>query len=302
MDDRRAAVVDWTPHPEMEVFEQSVEDYVKDRDFGDLVIHAASPVGPAGILGLAGDIIQQIVEPTSAVCDACNTGDGGVPLIHISTSEVYNASGVNSEGDDLIAPSTPSARGEYAVGKIAAEYIVRQRSRLDGFPALVIRPFNVAGARQPREKGFVIPTFVEQALAGEPLTVFGKGDQKRSFMSVADFCRFVAIVTEPQDAEPFSLRHAWPRVVNVGNANNVTTIDDLAYRISGRVGTHRGGAYMNHISGNDVHGPEWSEAAGYHKVPDTLAARTFGWEPLDDLDAIIDATAGELTQVEALAA
>lgn len=291
MDDGRSSVVGWAPHPDIDVIEASVETFCDEcAVVDDLVVHAASPVGPAGILGLAGDIIPEIVEPTRVIADACARQK--LPLIHISTSEVYNASGVNSESDDLIAPATPSARGEYAVGKIAAEYIVRQRSRLDGFPALVIRPFNVAGARQPREKGFVIPTFVEQALAGEPLTVFGKGDQKRSFMSVADFCRLIALVSETT---------VWPSVLNAGNPNNVTTIDRLARKVAKRVSKYPGLA-IERVSGQSIHGPEWSEAAGYHKVPDTSLASSIGWEPQDDLDAIIDATAGELTQVEALAA
>jgi nucleoside-diphosphate-sugar epimerase len=284
VDDRRAAVVGWTPDPEMGVIESSVERVGFPPV--DLIVHAASPVGPAGILGLAGDIVPQIIEPTRVVADNCARHK--VPLIHISTSEVYNASGINSEDDDLIAPAEPSARGEYAVGKIAAEYIVRQRSRLDNFPALVIRPFNIAGARQPREKGFVIPTFVEQALAGEPMTVFGKGDQRRAFMSVADFCRLIATVSERPLPVP-------TQVINAGNAENATTINELAERVARRVGRYEAGAqFRERVSGNEVHGPEWREAAGYHKIPLTSAAARLGWMPEDDLDAIIDATAYEL--------
>lgn len=290
VDDRRAAVVGWTPRPEMQVVEKTVEDYCSQ--FGtwdyDLVVHAASPVGPAGILGLAGHIIPRIVEPSQWVAEVC--GYAKTPLIHISTSEVYNASGINSEDDDLIAPAQPSARGEYAVGKIAAEYIVRQRSRLDGFPALVVRPFNIAGARQPREKGFVIPTFVEQALAGESLTVFGLGDQQRCFMSVADFCRLIAVLSEGLSLDR--------RVINAGNPNNVTRIDALARRVAERVGSSPG---LDYISGNLVHGPEWREAAGYHKIP-TNSIPASVWQPKDDLDAIIDATAAELQPLESVAA
>lgn len=291
VDDRRAAVVGWAPDPSMEVIEESVEDFcgtprayfVKD----DLVIHAASPVGPAGILGLAGDIIPRIVEPTRVITEACAINR--VPLIHISTSEVYNASGINAEDDDLIAPADPCARGEYAVGKIAAEYIVRQRSRLDDFPALVVRPFNIAGARQPREKGFVVPTFVEQAMAGEPMTVFGKGDQQRAFMSVRDFCRLMAVVSETP---------TWQgRVVNAGNPGNLTDIVSLATRIGERVGGYAPDTpRIKYADGNEVHGPEWREAAGYHKIPGPSWATNYaGWEPKDNLDAIIDATAAEFS-------
>ena len=95
-----------------------------------------------------------------------------------------------AEGDDIIVPTHYNARLEYAIAKTLTE-AATINSRHRGLRGFVIRPFNVAGPRQSRAGGFVMPTFVQQALAGRPLTVFAGGGQERAFLSATDLARFI---------------------------------------------------------------------------------------------------------------
>lgn len=248
----------------------------------DLVIHAASPVGPVALLGRS-SIVAGIVEGTQAVIDFCRRRDA--PLVNICTSEVYGFSGVYHEDDDCVIPHRLTHRIQYAAGKLAAEQLVRT----SGIPALSIRPFNIAGPRQSREKGFVLPTFCEQALAGQPLTVFEDGLQERCPTAVWDLVDF--IVGAEVSVEP--------AVVNIGNPANRTTVLELAQRVVAVTGST---STIRFTSGKDVHGPEYEEAVGRVKVPDASVAAGLGWQPRIGVDEMIRRTAAEIADRPALAA
>jgi nucleoside-diphosphate-sugar epimerase len=154
----------------------------------DLVVHAASHVGPAGILRHQGTLGADIVTTTQLVVEECVAHD--IALVAFSSAEVYGRSGLLQESDDLVVPVHYNARLEYAIAKTLTE-AVTINSRHRGLRGLVIRPFNVAGPRQSRAGGFVMPTFVQQAIAGRPLTVFAGGEQQRAFLSAVDLSRFI---------------------------------------------------------------------------------------------------------------
>jgi nucleoside-diphosphate-sugar epimerase len=243
----------------------------------DLVVHAASPVGPAALLERHG-IVAEIVETTQAAIRYCRFH--GVPLVNVSSSEVYGFSGVYHETDSCVMPFRLSHRIQYAAGKLAAEQLVRT----SGLQATSIRPFNVAGPRQSREKGFVIPTFCEQALAGESLTVFESGAQERCPTGVWDLVDFI-VDRDPLDAG------AWPEVVNVGNPANRTTVLDLAHRVLDLTGS---GSDIEFTSGKEIHGPDFEEAEGRVKVPDAGLAAALGWRSRVGLDEMIERTLAEI--------
>jgi nucleoside-diphosphate-sugar epimerase len=257
----------------------------------DLVIHAASPVGAAGILRLQGTIAGEIVAGTQRVVDACITA--GRPLVNISTSEVYGITGVASESDPCTVPARYSARLEYQAGKIAAEQVVGA-SIARGLHAVQIRPWNMAGPREAEEKGFVVPRLVSQALSGEPMTIFEGGEQERAFTGVWDVCRFITDCL-PDDDE------AWAgQAYNVGAEDNRTTINELAQIVREVTGAT---PPIIHTSGKRVFGPRYEEAAAGTKLPDSSLARSLGWEPRNTLRDIIARTAAEiLAPEEALAA
>jgi len=283
VDDRRSSVVEPDEVPCDLYSPLEVSDFVRGRGSRglnvDAVIHCASPVGSAGVLPERGLIVPQVVESTTLLVDACIKDD--IPLVNISTSEVYGFSGTYSEINVCEVPVRPSARLEYAVAKLAGEYVV-MNSIHRGLKAVSIRPFNVAGPRQRSDKGFVLPTFVEQALASKPLTIFGDGSQQRAFTSVTDVCRFV------RDFLFRDLSNFDGRSFNVGNPNNQTTVNALAHRVCEQLGVER--KFVN-TNGKAIHGPDYEEAEGYIKTPNISRARSLGWEPQVGLAKLIDQTA-----------
>jgi nucleoside-diphosphate-sugar epimerase len=268
-------------YPLARVEPMSVADYFSDRSrdasYG-LVIHAASLVGPASILSYAGTIGEAIVHSTSKIVDFCTARR--VPLISFSSAEVYGISGVLSESMDIRVPHAYNARLEYALGKLTSESMI-VNSRRRGLRATIIRPFNVAGPCQRRSGGFVMPTFVQQALSGKPITVFETGGQKRAFTDVSDVVEFVVNYAACGFDRP-------DPTFNVGNPDNGATIIDLAQRIKAILGSNSDIVFTN---GKDVYGPDYCEAESYEKVPDISRARVLGWEPIVSLDDIIINTA-----------
>ncbi len=244
----------------------------------DLVVHCANPVGAAGILPLKGRIASETMRTTSSAVEYCAMT--GARLIYISSSEVYGRSGTYTESDDLRVPAALSPRIEYAVGKIAAESCVRQTP---GLRSVVLRPFNVAGARQQSEGGFVLPTFCEQALMGWPLTVYGDGTQRRALTGVEDVAAFV-LALQPEDFDG--------RVVNVGTPANETSIIELAERVRFLADSP---SLITYTTGQAVHGDDYAEAEGVVKLPSVDLAVRMGWAPVWTVDRLI---ADALTHVK----
>lgn len=265
----------------IECVQASVEEFLDQRSSVagfDLIVHCASYVGPAAILDHAGRIAPAIVATTARLIDACSVA--GVPLVNFSSAEVYGRSGVLREGSDIRIPPHCNARIEYALGKLAAEAMCINSTRR-GLRSVILRPFNVAGPRQSRFGGFVVPTFVQQALDGEPITVFATGRQKRAFLSVSDLCQFV---TEHLDQGAFDR----PRVFNVGNPANTVTVHDLAIRVRELLSSSSEIVYAD---ATEVHGPDYEEAESFEKLPDIHNAAELGWAPRVGLDELIEETA-----------
>ena len=258
-----------------------VEEYLRQadlRDQHDLVVHAASYVGPAGILKYSGRIAPRILSVSSALAEACV--ESGVPLLLISSSEVYGINGVLQEDMAVEIPTEISARIEYALAKLASEAILTNcHSR--GLNSASIRPFNVVGARQSRFGGFVVPTFVQQALVSKPLTVFGSGEQQRTFISVEDLGRFIV---DHLRADAFGRNPKF----NIGNPDNVCTINELAEKVVAVVGSD---SPIEHVDPTTIYGPLYTEAASRIKICDIGRARSLGWSPSKSLEEIISDTA-----------
>jgi nucleoside-diphosphate-sugar epimerase len=168
----------------------------------DLIIHCASPVGHARLTPEA-QVAWQIVSDTQSVLELAQRT--GARLITFSSSEVLTYRG---ETD---------IRAQYSLGKLTGEAMVLGSAHVDG---RVLRPYNVTGRHQRSDGGFVMARFREQALAGEPLTVFGSGEQVRHFLHVSDFARFVCLLTEKWPAQ-----RRW----SVCNPANKTAMISLAW-------------------------------------------------------------------------
>lgn len=228
----------------------------------DIIYHLAGPVGPVGVLHEAGRIVPEIVGAADLLGSWARFWD--VPLVYVSTSEVYGLQPqpVN-EWAPRIIQAGHSARMEYAVAKMAAETMLLNTTDLD---VRIIRPFNVAGPRQREEGGFVLPRFIRQAKAGQPLTVYTPGTQQRAFTHVLD------IVDGIVRAGALGMPGEW---YNLGNPANQCSIWDLAEEVRAVLGSASDIEVIDPVT---LWGPAFREAPD--KVPAIEKAREqLGWEP-----------------------
>src|SRR5262249_13604136 len=145
-------------------------------------------------------------------------------VVIASTSEVYGKSDdvPFREDSDLVMGPTPKHRWVYACSKAIDEFLALAYWKERKLPVIIVRFFNTVGPRQTGQYGMVIPNFVRQALAGEPITVFGDGTQSRSFTHVSDVVgALLKLVAEPR---------AIGQVINLGNTQEVS-INQLAERV-----------------------------------------------------------------------
>ncbi|HLB31180.1 MAG TPA: NAD-dependent epimerase/dehydratase family protein, partial [Gammaproteobacteria bacterium] len=189
--------------------------------------------------------------------------------VDVSTSEVYGGgeNGFCREDMDRIVPARTTVRLEYAVAKLAAETAIINTCKVTELDARIVRPFNVAGPRQSGAGGFVVPRFISQALAGQPLTVFGNGRQVRAFTHVGDIAKgIMAAMSRGKRGEAY----------NLGNPKNRVTIRELAEIVNRIVGNEAG---VTFVDPKEIFGPLYAEAAD--KTPDAeRAKKELGWRPL----------------------
>jgi UDP-glucose 4-epimerase len=188
----------------------------------DVVYHLAAAVGVKLIVEQPVHTIETNVHGTEVVLKHANKKKKLVVIA--STSEVYGKSTdvPFREGADLVLGATVKHRWAYACSKLIDEFLALAYWKEKKLPIVIVRLFNTVGPRQTGQYGMVLPTFVRQALAGQPITVFGDGTQSRSFTYVADVVdALVKLAQEPR---------AVGEVFNVGNVEEVT-IRELAERV-----------------------------------------------------------------------
>jgi UDP-glucose 4-epimerase len=188
----------------------------------DLVYHLAAAVGVFEILRRPLESLRTNLDSTEAIFERATRA--GVRTVFTSTSEVYGKNGKASlrETDDSIYGPTTASRWLYAVSKATDEFLALANHREYGFPVTIVRLFNTTGPRQTGAYGMVVPRFVQQAMAGAPMTVFGDGTQTRCFTNVHDVVEaLVRIGRTPA---------AIGRVVNIGQPAEISILD-LATRI-----------------------------------------------------------------------
>ncbi len=167
-------------------------------DRSDLVFHLAAAVGVKLIVEQPVSTIETNVHGTEVVLKHANKKKKLVVIA--STSEVYGKSEdvPFREDADLVMGPTFKHRWAYACSKAIDEFLALAYWKERKLPVIIVRFFNTVGPRQSGQYGMVIPNFVRQALAGEPITVFGDGQQSRSFTHVADVVgALVKLVAEP---------------------------------------------------------------------------------------------------------
>ncbi|MBK8978380.1 MAG: NAD-dependent epimerase/dehydratase family protein [Planctomycetes bacterium] len=197
----------------------------------DLVLHLAAVVGVPVVLADPRRAARVNVRGTEEVLDAA--ARSGTAVVLTSSSEVYGDGGERpfAESDPVRPGATDDPRGSYACSKALAEWAVRAHVDATGMPAVVLRLFNTVGPRQRARSGMVLPRFVEQALRGLPLTVYGDGRQTRCFADVRDVARIVlGVALHPGAAG---------RTLNVGGDHEIS-IAELAVEVQRALGSAAG--------------------------------------------------------------
>lgn len=191
-------------------------------DASDAVFHLAAAVGVKLIVESPVRTIETNVKLTEFVLEAANKKKR--PVLVASTSEVYGKSAAIPfrEDGDLVMGATTKGRWSYACSKALDEFLAIAYWKERQLPVVVARLFNTVGPRQTGRYGMVVPTFVRQALAGRPITVYGDGTQSRSFTHVKDSVRALAGLLVH--------RGAVGGVFNVGSTEEVSILQ-LAERV-----------------------------------------------------------------------
>jgi UDP-glucose 4-epimerase len=191
-------------------------------DSADLVVHLAAAVGVRLIVESPVRTIETNVHGTEVILRAA--AKKRKPVILASTSEVYGKSTELPfrESSSLVLGATTHSRWSYACSKALDEFLGLAYWREKHLPVTVVRFFNTVGPRQTGQYGMVVPTLVEQALAGKPLTVFGSGDQRRCFAYVDDVVEALMRI--------ISCDATAGEVINIGNDQEIS-ISALAHLI-----------------------------------------------------------------------
>jgi len=194
----------------------------------DIVAHLAAAVGVKLIVEQPVHTIETNVHGTEVVLKHANKKKKLVLIA--STSEVYGKSTdvPFREDADLVLGATTKHRWAYACSKMIDEFLALAYWKERKLPVIVVRLFNTVGPRQTGQYGMVIPNFVRQALAGQPITVFGDGTQSRSFTYVGDVVKaMLALIDEPR---------AIGQVFNIGNGKEIS-IRELAEKVKQMTGS-----------------------------------------------------------------
>ncbi|MFO8182950.1 MAG: GDP-mannose 4,6-dehydratase [Candidatus Aegiribacteria sp.] len=186
------------------------------------VIHLAAAVGVENIIRQPVETIETNVKGTETVLMAAQAG--GTPVFIASTSEIYGKSEdvPFREDGDIVLGATERSRWSYACSKAVDEFLALAYWKDKGLPVVIGRLFNTVGPRQSGRYGMVLPRFIEQALTGQPVTVFGDGTQTRCFSLVYEIVEAIADLTVNPDAIG--------RVINIGSTQEISILD-LARRV-----------------------------------------------------------------------
>tara|TARA_Y100001949_G_scaffold175225_2_gene184530 strand:- start:493 stop:1464 length:972 start_codon:yes stop_codon:yes gene_type:complete len=254
------------------------EDLLAEQtDRCDVVFHLAAAVGVKLIVERPVHTIETNVHGTEVVLTQANKNSQKKKLVIVaSTSEVYGKSTEIPfrEDADLRLGATWKHRWAYACSKALDEFLALAYWKEKELPVIVVRLFNTVGPRQTGQYGMVVPNFVKQALAGQPITVFGDGSQSRSFTYVGDVVdALMRLVDEPK---------AVGEVFNVGNGQEISILG-LAEKIKEMTGSQ---SEIVKIPYDQAYGAGFEDMP--RRVPDITKLQKFtGYEPKVQLTEIL---------------
>lgn len=237
----------------------------------EVIIHLAAAVGVKLIVEDPVHTINTNVMGTEAVLATANRY--GCKVLIASSSEVYGK-GLNApfhEDDDCLIGPTTHSRWAYATSKAVDEFLGLAYQRQFGLPVTVMRFFNTIGPRQTGRYGMVVPRFVRQALQGEPIQVYGDGEQTRCFADVNDVVSAVMqLAQHPQAAG---------QVFNVGSTEEIS-INELARRVIALTDSH---SIIQYVPYDEAYAPGFEDMR--RRVPSIKKIQQLtGYQPRNNLE------------------
>lgn len=243
--------------------------------WSDQVYHLAAAVGVRLIVEEPIRTIETNIFGTDLVLKMTNRHRKKTFIA--STSEVYGkqAQDALQEDDNMVYGPTIKSRWSYACSKAVDEFLALAYYKKSGLPVVIGRLFNTVGPRQTGQYGMVLPTFVRQALAGEPITVYGDGSQARSFCYVSDVVGAMTVLMEHPEAAG--------EIFNIGNDEEVR-IRDLAELVKKKT---------NSVSEVVLVPYDVAYEPGFEDVQRRCPSikkiqKLIGYKPRFDLDGILD--------------
>lgn len=266
--------------------ESITNEVVMDRLVSECtqIFHLAAAVGVKLIVDKPVHTIETNIMGSDAVLKAALRYR--VKVLIASTSEVYGKGNAIpfSEDDDVVLGPTSRHRWAYAASKMVDEFLALAYHHERDLPVVIFRLFNTVGPRQTGRYGMVIPRFVQQALKGEPVTVYGDGQQSRCFLHVHDAVRAIIALSECPEAIG--------QVFNIGSEQEVSMFD-LAKNVLDLVNKHKGNPPSKYDEGEIVLIPyEEAYAEGFddmrRRVPDISKIHRYtNWKPSHPLGKIL---------------
>ena len=250
-------------HERFHFVKHDVTNYIFVDGPLDAILHFASPASPVDYLDLP---IQTLKVGALGTHKALGLAkDKRARFLLASTSEVYGDPQVHPQPESYYGYVNPiGPRGVYDEAKRFAEALTMAYQRTHGIETRVVRIFNTYGERMRLRDGRVVPNFIQQALRGEPLTIYGDGLQTRSFQYVADLVEGIYRLLLSKETEP----------VNIGNPGEFT-IREFAETVN-RLTNNQGGIVQRDMRTQDD--PQVRQ-------PDITKARNvLEWEPKVDLE------------------
>jgi UDP-glucose 4-epimerase len=241
----------------------------------DRIYHLAAAVGVRNIMDHPVETLDTNVKGTETVLRLANKFKKKIFIA--STSEIYGKHMEHSlsEEDNRVMGSVKKRRWAYACSKTLDEFLALAYHDEKKLPVVIGRLFNTVGPRQTGQYGMVLPSFVQSALLGKPITVFGDGTQSRSFTHVADVVEaIVRLVDEPK---------AEGDIFNIGNDHEIT-IQELANRVKHLTESD---SEIEYIPYEKAYGPGFEDME--RRCPNIEKLRNLiHFKPKFDMDAIIN--------------
>ncbi len=240
----------------------------------DYIFHLAAAVGVRNVMDHPVETLDINVKGSEVVLRLANRFKKKVFVA--STSEVYGKHVEHdlSEDDNRVMGTVKKRRWSYACSKTLDEFLALAYFDEKKLPVVIGRLFNTVGPRQTGRYGMVLPGFVQSALLGKPITVYGDGNQTRSFMHVNDAVGAIAAIMDEPSAEG--------EIFNIGNDQEVS-INDLAQKVKEMTGSD---SEIEHIPYEKAYGPGFEDME--RRCPNISKLKeAIGFAPTCDLETII---------------